>query len=130
MEPPVPEFNNDHLITPAGDLNLPYIAASAKRRAASAGGAANPSDVKYWEEKLTGMATMLRTRWRRDRGIPDPNSDVNASQHLAVAALIGQCEAIAASGNLAEPAEQSLRLLIVETCNAFGMPTQAERVAA
>ena len=42
-------------------------------------------------------------------------------RRLAVAALIGDCEAIAASGALTEPAEQSLRLLIAETLSAFGM---------
>lgn len=45
---------------------------------------------------------------------------------IAVAALVGNCEAIAASGLLPEPAEQSLRLLIAETLSAFNMePHQA-----
>lgn len=42
-------------------------------------------------------------------------------RRLAVAALIGDCEAIAGSGVLTEPAEQSLRLLIAEALSAFGM---------
>lgn len=51
-------------------------------------------------------------------------------QRLAVAALVGECESIAASGNLTEPAEQSLRLLIAETLSAHGMPSIAERETA
>lgn len=42
-------------------------------------------------------------------------------QQVCVASLVGHCESIAASGALAEPAEQSLRLLIAETLTAFGM---------
>ena len=44
-----------------------------------------------------------------------------AWRHVCVASLVGHCEAIAASGQLAEPAEQSLRLLMAETLTAFGM---------
>lgn len=44
-----------------------------------------------------------------------------SNRRLAVASLIGECEAIAGSGVLTEPAEQSLRLLIAETLSAFGM---------
>ena len=50
-------------------------------------------------------------------------------QRLAVSALLGQCEAIAGSGALTEPAEQSLRVLIAHTLNAFQMPSKAEREA-
>jgi hypothetical protein len=44
-----------------------------------------------------------------------------AWQHICVASLIGECEAIAASGRLTEPAEKSLRFLVAETLSAFGM---------
>jgi hypothetical protein len=46
---------------------------------------------------------------------------MESNQRLCVAALIGHCEAIAESGQLSEPAEESLRLLIAETLSAFGM---------
>jgi len=45
----------------------------------------------------------------------------------AVSKLIGTNEAIVASGLLGEEMERKLRCLIVETCNAFGIPTIAER---
>jgi hypothetical protein len=48
-------------------------------------------------------------------------------QRTVVASLIGECESIAASGLLTEPAERSLRLLIAKTCVAFSMPSKAER---
>lgn len=48
-------------------------------------------------------------------------------QRFAVSALVGDCEAIAASGLLPEPAEQSLRLLIAQTLSAFEMPAKADR---
>jgi hypothetical protein len=44
-----------------------------------------------------------------------------AWQHVCVASLIGHCEALAASGQLTEPSEQSLRFLIGETLSAFNM---------
>jgi len=44
-----------------------------------------------------------------------------AWQSICVASLVGHCEAIAASGDLTEPAEQSLRFLIAETLSAFNM---------
>ena len=50
-------------------------------------------------------------------------------QRLHVASLIGECEAIAASGRLTEPSEKSLRLLIASTLAAFGMPSLPERAA-
>lgn len=50
----------------------------------------------------------------------------DTSQRLAVSALVGHCEAIAASGALAEPAEQSLRMLVANTLAAFGMPSKAD----
>lgn len=44
-----------------------------------------------------------------------------AWQKVCVASLISHCEAIAASGHLSEPSEQSLRFLIAETLSAFNM---------
>jgi hypothetical protein len=49
-----------------------------------------------------------------------------AWQQVCVASLVGHCEAIAASGDLTEPAEQSLRLLIAETLSAFGMQSHQQ----
>ncbi|GAC1572583.1 MAG: hypothetical protein NVS3B5_01480 [Sphingomicrobium sp.] len=51
-------------------------------------------------------------------------------QRFAVSALVGECESIAESGLLPEPAEQSLRLLIAQMLSAFGMAAKAERQAA
>jgi hypothetical protein len=59
-----------------------------------------------------------------------PGDPVPLDQRLAVAALVGECESIAASGNLTPPAEQSLRLLIAKTLTAFEMPSKAEREIA
>jgi hypothetical protein len=52
------------------------------------------------------------------------------AQHYAVASLIGECEALVASGSLAPPAEQSLRVLIAHALAAFNMPSRAERETA
>jgi hypothetical protein len=51
-------------------------------------------------------------------------------QAYAVAKLIGHCEAIAGSGLLPEPSEQSLRLLIAEALSAFDMEPHQEAVRA
>ena len=48
-------------------------------------------------------------------------------QRYAVAALIGECEAIAASGRLTEPAEKSLRIVVAHALAAFQMPSLPER---
>lgn len=56
-----------------------------------------------------------------------PGDRMPLDQRLAVAALVGECESIAGSGNLTQPAEQSLRLLIAKTLTAFDMPSKAER---
>jgi hypothetical protein len=53
----------------------------------------------------------------------------NLHQLLAVSALVGECEALAASGDLPPPAEQSLRFLIAHTLAAFEMPSKAEMAA-
>jgi hypothetical protein len=45
----------------------------------------------------------------------------------AVSKIIGTAEAIAASGLLGDKLEGQLREHIVDTCNAFGLPTIAER---
>ena len=50
-----------------------------------------------------------------------------SQQRGAVAALVGCCEKIVGLGRLPETEESRLRQLIVETCGAFGMLTQAER---
>jgi hypothetical protein len=47
-------------------------------------------------------------------------------QHVCVASLIGHCEAIAASGLLPEPSEESLRVLIAETICAFNLQHNQE----
>jgi len=47
----------------------------------------------------------------------------------AISKLIGTGEAIAASGLLGEALEGQLRRHLVETCNAFGLPTIAERAS-
>lgn len=49
-----------------------------------------------------------------------------AWQSICVASLVGHCEALAASGDLTPPAEQSLRFLIAETLSAFGMQSHAQ----
>jgi len=48
-------------------------------------------------------------------------------QLFAVSALVGECEAIAESGHLTEPAERSLRLLIAATLSAYQMPPKCQR---
>jgi hypothetical protein len=50
----------------------------------------------------------------------------SAWQQVCVASLIGHCEAIAASGDLTQPAEKSLRFLIAETLSAFGMQSHQQ----
>lgn len=79
---------------------------------------------------MTREATQAE-RWDRDRDYrkhePDPYKD---RRRLAVAALVGECEAIVGSGVLTEPAEQSLRVLIADTLSAHGMLSIAERVPA
>lgn len=52
------------------------------------------------------------------------------SQRLAVASLIGECEAIAASGELSESHELSLRMLVANALTAFGMTSKRERETA
>jgi hypothetical protein len=50
-------------------------------------------------------------------------------QLMAVAALVGHSEAVAGSGLLPTPSEQSLRFLIAETLSAFDMPAAASRAS-
>lgn len=78
---------------------------------------------------MTRAATQ-EERWDRDRDYRKHEPNPRLDQRHAVAALIGECESIAASGHLTEPAEQSLRLLIAHTLKAFDMPSKAERVPA
>jgi hypothetical protein len=58
-----------------------------------------------------------------------PGDAPSLDQRYTVAALVGECEAIASSGHLSEPAEQSLRLLIAQTLVAFDMPAKIDRQA-
>lgn len=79
---------------------------------------------------MTRNATEFE-RADHDRDIRDadwrPGDPIPLDQRLSVAALVGECESIAASGRLSEPAEQSLRLLIAKTLTAFNMPSKRER---
>lgn len=56
-----------------------------------------------------------------------PGDPPSFDQRAAVAKLIGDCEVIVASGTLAAPAEQSLRVRIAAALSAFNMPSKAER---
>ena len=46
-------------------------------------------------------------------------------RRYTVSALIGHCEAIAASGLLPESSEASLRYLVTQTLAAHGMPARS-----
>jgi hypothetical protein len=61
-------FNNSFLISAAGEIDHDFITFSARARAiaASETGTAEPGEIRIWEEKLTGMADMLRTRFARN----------------------------------------------------------------
>lgn len=50
--------------------------------------------------------------------------DRSTRQLYAICALIGTCEAIAESGLLPEPAEQSIRFMVAETLSAFQMQSR------
>lgn len=63
----------------------------------------------------------------RNRGYRDDYPRPADSQRLAVASLIGECEAIAASGELSESHEMSLRMLVANALTALGMPSKRER---
>lgn len=52
---------------------------------------------------------------------------LTVDQQHALAALIGYAEGIAGSGVLPPISEMALRQVAVNACNAFGMPTKAER---
>lgn len=75
--------------------------------------------AEYWDHRRDH----LKHDWR-------PGDPIPLDQRLAVASLVGECESIAASGALTEPAEMSLRLLIARTLVAFEMPSKAERETA
>ena len=49
---------------------------------------------------------------------------------FAVSALLGECESIAASGDLNDSQERALRLLIAETLAAYGLPIKSECAAS
>lgn len=75
---------------------------------------------RYSPEYHDHQRDLRKADWR-------PGDPMPLDQRLAVASLVGECEAIAASGALTEPAEMSLRLLIARTLVAFEMPSKAER---
>ena len=75
---------------------------------------------------MTRAATQAE-RWDHDRDLAKHDLRPADNQRYAVAALIGECESIAESGHLTEPAERSLRVLIAHTLSAFNMPSKAER---
>ena len=116
------KFDNNPLITAAGEIDMVYLRATARLRAISLDktGVVDPTEIKIWEDRLYGMADMMRAGFVR-------NADLR--RRLAVSVLIGQCEALASSGALTEPAQQSLRLLIDQTTSAFDMPAKAVRVS-
>lgn len=72
---------------------------------------------------MSAMSELDMDRQRVDALMP------TATQRYAVAALIGHCESIAASGRLTTPAEQSLRLLIAETASAFKMQVREHELS-
>jgi hypothetical protein len=57
------------------------------------------------------------------------STDKTLWRAVCVASLIGHCEAIAASGLLPEPSEESLRVLIAECLCAFNLQTHQETAA-
>jgi len=77
---------------------------------------------------MSRMADIQLDCWRAQHE-PVPIRNL-ARQAYAVAKLIGHCEAIAGSGLLPEPSEQSLRLLIAEALTAFNMDAHQDAVKA
>jgi hypothetical protein len=73
------------------------------------------------------VAATQEQRWDRERDYRKHEERPQDRQRLAVAALVGECEAIVGSGVLTEPAERSLRLLIANVLQAHGMLSIAER---
>jgi hypothetical protein len=55
---------------------------------------------------------------------------IDMRQAVCVAQLIGHCEAIARSGLLPEPSEESLRVLIAEVLSAFRMSPHQREITA
>jgi hypothetical protein len=72
---------------------------------------------------MSVMAELHLDCWRAQHE-PVPIRNLTR-QAYAVAKLVGHCEAIAGSGLLPEPSEQSLRLLVAEALSAFGMEPHA-----
>lgn len=66
-------FNNSLLIDQStGEIDTAEVTRSAKARARFAYGVdMTDLDIRYWTEKLTAMAGMLRVQRRRELGLPD-----------------------------------------------------------
>ena len=78
---------------------------------------------------MTRTATQ-EEQWDRERDYRKhdfPSLPTDRAKNYAVASLIGECEAIAESGHLTEPAEQSLRIVVAKALAAFNMPSKEER---
>lgn len=69
------------------------------------------------EQRWDHARDLAKHEWR-------PGDPLPLDQRCALAKLIGECEAIAASGTLAVPAEQSLRAHVAATLSAFNMPSK------
>ncbi len=54
---------------------------------------------------------------------------LTAKQRFAVVGLTAYCDGLVTRGLLPEAIEARLRILIVETQNAFNIPTKAERAS-
>lgn len=74
--PQGPHFNNDLLITPAGEIDRVFIAQAARARAAYRYGAdCTAADVAWWIETLTAMAINLQGKFRAGLFTPAANSE-------------------------------------------------------
>ena len=72
-------------------------------------------------------AATQEEKWDRERDYRKHEPRPEDRRRLAVASLIGECEAIAESGHLTEPAEKSLRVVVAQALAAFNMPSKEER---
>lgn len=74
--PQGPHFNNDLLITPAGEIDRAFIAQAARVRALFRYGPDYTSaDVAWWVETLTAMATNLQGKFHAGLFAPAANSE-------------------------------------------------------
>lgn len=76
----MPPFSDDLLIKADGTIDEAYVARAAESCAASRYGVeASPGDIAYFAEVLSGRALILRTRRRRELGLPaDPTVSIAA----------------------------------------------------